>query len=341
MSRDEFPSGASEQELEALLRASDPDAPAPGAFRDELRWGFVTGALVGAEPNAETSQSSTELRTPDGVPYDLESSMAQMPIAPPARDSFRAGLRSRFVAASMAEEGFSEPSRPGQAGGAGAGLPDREAAPARGRLQRLLVPVAAAAAIVAVYLLAPTPPHWEVRFEPRGTVQVAGVELEASDAGRIGAELARGGVLRTGANTVELRLADELVLEVQPSTELRLQPLNKDAGLAMKLRSGEVFVETLSGYDGRPLGVDTAEASVVVTGTVFGVLVDGDGTCVCVARGGVRVRPAGSEDAASAVVEAGYSLRLPPQSSGAAAMEKTFEEHRPHSDPLVRFDAEH
>ena len=296
--------------LEASIRRTSRPEARP-AFREGLREAFLAGR------SGESSSRGLEgRRTDQEVSQELERTLARTALAPPAREGFRADLRRRFVTGDFVAKPVATPA---------------------GRLLRLVVPLAAAAAILAVAFLLPDGPRWGVRIEGEGPVQVAGVRLDASDRARIEVELSLGAELRTGDNTVWMTLEDALVLEVRPQTSLTVAALpDREAGAPYRfeLERGETFLRTLDGFGGRELLVDTPQAEVRVMGTALGVLANDEGTCVCVAAGDVIVTVPDGGHQALAARQTYFVFDEPAR----APMLVEFDSaHQAHTDPLRAF----
>lgn len=320
---------ASDPRLEALLRRS-PLPPARGAFRDALRARFLEGDL---EQRVKTASRAPDPdRTSRHTVADLERSLAALPLAPPARGEFRDELRRVFVSGAVA----------------GPDLDGLEEARPAGRLVRLLVPLAAAAAIVLITVLQFTGTggllrsrEWQASLVGRGPVKVLGVDLGQYDEDQIGVELTRGGRLESNADIVELLLDGELVVQVQPETSLmigRLPDPGSGEKLVIEIESGEAYLKTLEHGIDYPIHFVTKQAYVQVTGTVLGVLVDENGTCVCVAEGVVEVVDRTLSDEPTITVERQFSHRIFPAAS-MQAKHVPFGMEPKHTDPLTEFAA--
>ena len=158
------------------------------------------------------------------------------------------------------------------------------------RSVRAAVLALAAAAILAVTFLLPRPDRWEVRMQ--GPLRFAERDYAPGDGERLAADLERSGMLETAGSGVRFALGKELVVEVMSGSSLSFPPLPELDGLepvAFELARGEAYVRTGGAYPGNPVIVRTAQADVVLNGTVVGVLVGEFGTCVCVAEGKVGV----------------------------------------------------
>lgn len=249
-----------------------------GAFRKELRASFVGS-------HGRTSDSASRDPAGDRTEHvsDLETFLRQRAAPPDARAAFRAELRERFLAGRWSEGAEARP-RTGR-------TPHRH--------PRLFPALAGLAGLAAAALLAillprlgrPTTP-WRVVGVEEATVVSAGPGGAQRVAARDGT-IDLSGLLEgpdgiaVAAGSLRLCHGDEYRLEVRPGTRLVLAP---EGGLALELRSGEIFLQTFPAYGGTGLDVDTPEAHVSVHGTTLGVRADAMGTCVCVVEGTVKLR---------------------------------------------------
>jgi len=310
--------------LEAAVRGMQVP-PARAAFRADLRAAFVQSV----------SRAPADDRMRAIVAERLEERIRRTPLAPPARPAFRDALRERFVLADASE---------GQdTVGAGARKPVS-------RLRMAVVLTLAAAAAVLVTIFVPSDPVWSVREVPgSGPIEVAGTSftgdsVSSSDKARMGSELSLGGRIVSGARELSLDLLGFLRVRVRAGTTVEFDPLpalDTAEPIVVLIHRGEVFFETLPGYPGNPILIRSAQATVSVTGTALGVLVDDGGTCTCVARGSVWVKDR-SGRFPDEHVTAGNSYRLfdgamPPKRLVFAP--EGDEAHRAHTQALVDFVA--
>jgi ferric-dicitrate binding protein FerR (iron transport regulator) len=165
---------------------------------------------------------------------------------------------------------------------------------------RRLVLALAAAAILAVTFLLPEPERWRAQLD--GRVVFDGDEYLPGDEARLAAALERSGTLETGARG-RLELGDAFALALLAGGAMSVPPLPVLDGiepLEFDLARGEAYLRTGPSYPGNPIVVRTDLADVTLHGTTVGVLVDAQGTCVCVADGTARVTsarlPAGFQD---------------------------------------------
>ena len=304
-----------EDPLEEALRSS-PRPRASATFERHLREAFVAGRLV----EESSSPGSEDERTSDVSSESLEKRLSKALEVPPARAEFRGELRGTFVSGSLASRHPGATTVPGRR--------------ARGKLLGILVPLAAAAAILLVTLL-PQDPGWEVSVE--GTsVEVAGRVLEAGETDRIGAQLDLGAELYTRDSTVRLLLEGALEIEILPETRLRIASLPElpQVPERVEIDTGEAFFRKLGGPATGPLSIRTPNTQVEVLGTVLGVLADELGSCVCVCEGRVGVRHGGE----APVVVGAHESFLVYAEAGKAPARMAFVEGNPHTAPLVAFD---
>ncbi len=314
------PSTRAERELEEWLRRV-PLPPARQAFRSGLRQRFLEGAPE--EAAGTGSRAETTVRKPFVVLQAFEPWLREIRISPQAGEGFRDRLRRLFLRSE----------------------PEAQVRPdSRSRLRFVLIPLLAAAAILAVTFLLPEDPRWKV-IDLRGeaAVEVSGTRLGPRDLGRLSAELTRGASLRTQASSVDLTLEDKLALQILPNTEIEfaaLPDLDGSMPLRFNLRTGEVFLKTSAGYPGNPIRVGTGEVEVDASGTIFGVLVDERGTCVCVVEGEVVVKGALGEPAEKRVAsETSYLVfrggSMGPKEMTFAAADDPA--HESHTQALIGF----
>ncbi|MEM7307421.1 MAG: FecR domain-containing protein [Planctomycetota bacterium] len=138
-------------------------------------------------------------------------------------------------------------------------------------------------------LVAPEGRTWEgLELRGEGPVVVDGRELSPRDLSRLGAEFGEATRFESRENLLRLSWGDDLVLQIQPRSEVELLA-QSEGGLRLGLSEGEVFLKSRAGYEGPPVRVVTADATMRMTGTVVGVMAVDRLTCVCVARGEVEV----------------------------------------------------
>jgi len=306
----------------------DPDAHADPARRAEARRAFLAG-----RPPSEASEPSRvhwPVRTGRvmadagaGAHEDeldgFAAWLAAHPHATPARAEFRRHARLAFLSAVATA-----------------------APPLRTRRSfRRLVWVAAAAAILAVTFLLPQPERWRAQLD--GRLSFDGTDYLPGDEARLGAALEQPGTLETGVARARLELGDAFAVELLPNSSLAVPQLPSLDGVepvAFELARGETYLRTSASYPGNPIVVRTALADVSLHGTTVGVLVDEQGTCVCVAEGTARVtstrlangfQDVGARSSLRVYSEAGVDPRteaFPADDSGAGAS---------HTGDLVQF----
>ena len=268
-------------ELEALLGHAEPARPRPEA-RAEARRAF----LAGGASRADSSRPRVDPRTGDMLLED--------PSEP--EDGFAAWLAARAL--------VPQPSPPARRRAQLAFLSEVasvQAPPPPSRGYRAIVWLAAAAAIVLVTFLVPEPDRWRVVLD--GQLALDEETFGPGEEDRLAAELESSGWIESQAERVRFTLAGALELELAPGSSLHFPPLPELDGLRpldFELARGEAYLRTLASYPGNPILVHTDGADVALSGTTVGILVDGAGTCVCVAEGTARVTSArGSEDVSS------------------------------------------
>jgi len=217
----------------------------------------------------------------------------------------------------------------------------RPSAAARLGLWTLAATSAAAGVVVLVRSAgAAAPPRWRVvAVEGAGEVSVGGRVLGGPARGEAAGGLDAGAVeVATEDAALELAFGDELVLRLAPRTRWRsFDPAAAGARRA-ELRAGEVYVHRCGDVPGPELVVATPTREVRITGTVLGVLVADEVTCVCVVEGRVAVRDrrtgagTGSEGEAEPV-GAGRFLRFVREAAGGPEPRREAGELPPYAAP--------
>ena len=335
-----MPEMPDEEGFEAWLREGATHHPRAG-FEAELRRRFLAGAQAegeapGTDPrsledpfsdNISLSQAEDAARKAS-VQSDFETFLQRHPGPHEARDAFRDELRQRFLG-----DAATHASDPGRV--RPAPRPASAARP-RGRLLRFAPLAGVAAAAAVLFLILPRfeqdrqPDHVAELPAPDTTTGPGGTSsgsvptvaarwsLESFDPGtrvRLDGEpfdptvlgpdelhdrlLAAGDEVAVDAGRMTLVFGDQVGMEIQPGSRLEFVA----GGPALGLRAGEVYLTTFDGYPGHGLEVTTHDTQVLVHGTTLGVLVDPEGTCVCVAEGEVQLAAAGTQDPTASVPE--------------------------------------
>jgi len=314
--------------IRSLRAATEPQAE--GSFRDRLRSQFLDASIGGIE-SRDCKQSRRGELSMDEFENQLRDTIAQ-PAADPA---YQAELKRRFVDFSSVAKAESR------------GLTEAAGRP-RGRLFRLGVIIAAAAAALFVTFYLPEEARWSLEGAPgleevlvdgnplgQGGVLGPGAEQELL------ASLGRGAHLVTGAGALDLNLSMGMRMRVLPGTSVSFLGLPEPGSpqeLGFVLERGEVFLETDKSYAGNPIRIETSDVEVMVTGTALGVMVDERGTCTCVDHGEVAVTRA---DRLSEAAESVSSRHLLFVLRDAECMRKSFDslEDAEHVHPLEEFAA--
>ena len=259
-----------EGELEEWLRRTEPDRPDP-ARRAEARRAFLEARSPAGDVPSRTpapARMGDMAHAAHGEDPAFEAWLAAL--AP--LDSPAASARRRARLAYLSEIAATPP-------------PLRER-----RSFRHLVWALAAAAILAVTFLLPEPERWRATLD--GRVVFDEREYLPGDEARLATALERSGTLETSAAPGRIELGDAFALELLANGSLAVPPLPVLDGvepLEFELGRGEAYFRTLPAYPGNPIVVRTGLADVSLHGTTVGVLVDAQGTCVCVAEGTARV----------------------------------------------------
>lgn len=242
---------------------------------------------------------------------------------PAARPEFRAALREQFLSGTAAHDAA-------RASRAGPGAHATAPPPKPRRLFLLVGALAAAAAVVTVLALTKSrPPLW--RIHPSSTAEsviVDGIPLRLDDGEKLVSALGVARELEVRGGTLRVAVRDEAWIEVADGTRLSQMKFAAAGPYHVRTDRGSLGIATLPAFSGRGLRVLTEDFDLQVTGTIFGVDVDGEGSCLCVLEGTVQCRPAGS--AGSRPVAGGdlcfsYRDRRPPSWNAA---------HEAHLSPL-------
>lgn len=297
--------GAAEEPIDPeLQRALDALRPhARPEFRDTLRRSFVEAA----EPAGDADLAE---RVEPPLARALEA------LAPRARPEFRERLRERFLAGTGDEA-----------------LPRRRRSAAGS--PRILVGVGALAAAAALVLwldtLTSEAPSWRVV----GAGAAGGLVVDGTPVNGSAGELARllgadARVVRTADEPLRLVYRDELLIEVDPRSELDLSGVRGDGAdppFTLRASDGGVRVATGPGFEhGRDgLLVLARGTRIEVTGTVFGVDCLDGAICVCCCEGEVLAVRGDERD----TVPCGATLYLKDGEPAA-----TRDDYRAHQEPL-------
>lgn len=253
---------------------------------------------------------------------ELESALRGVP-APRARPEFRAGLHQRFLHAASGAE-----SEAGARGARAHAAPPSAPRP-RPRFRFLLGSLAAAAAILflIVRMTLHQPATWTV-LSGTGTVIVDGRSIEVSDPRRLVDALRSAKTIETLESALRIELRDELVLDLDPHTRLENVRFPAVSPYALSAVSGAVHVATTNAFHGGRLTISTPDLELDCVGTVFGVDLFAEGTCVCCLEGEVKVG-ARSRNAQSAAHEAlaGEQSCFVQRASGKLATESLVQDH--------------
>ena len=294
-------------ELAGLLDSCDTTAR-PG-FRSALRDAFVGGTIRPA-----TQDPADESELPDVVRAALD---AWTPVPPAAAG--RDAVREAFLAAGPPSRHASgAPSAAAHRHGG-----ERQPAPAPARRMstqlRLVIGGGLLAAAAAVLILLrgglggaePSDARVEIaRADGAGwaldagtidalgerallaAIRVDGEALPSLD--DFGIALASAKRIEVGDASIRMRRGDAYVMELGEGTEVRFEaedPTAPEGSDVLFAASGAVRVATGPGFDPSvPLVVHTPHLRTAVTGTIYGIDVYEQGTCVCCLEGSVEAR---------------------------------------------------
>lgn len=299
-----------EGDLEGILGARS-GAGTPGAsdaFQASLRAAFVSGRFEGDQDVGEPLES-------------MLRSWAPEPARPAARRAAQRALVEGWSEGEGEADAVAAPAagaprvvavRRDRSDGRHAARRSRSApAPARATSHRLRLLVggsllATAAALVLLLRgglgVEPPAPAWILDVASAKTVaEPGGLEGLLVD-GRamtsltdLEAALADARRIEVGPNQVRVLRDDRYVLELAAGTTVEISP---DGG-EIVAESGSIRIATGPGFDAaRPLAVLTPHVRAEVAGTVFGVDIGADYSCVCCVEGSVRTEPIGANLAA-------------------------------------------
>lgn len=216
---------------------------------------------------------------------------------PPARAVFRERLSRDFVSGALASPGYhahaaprviEDPSR----------LPRRAATLGPRRTWREVVlrwglPAAVAAAVAAVTALNRGEP-WRVTVATgEGIAVIDGRPLSLEDTAELAAALRAGTRVRVPSGcTLEIESPGALRIELTAETDATVPAAPGrwfGRRVSSEIEAGECRITTGPRFRGAHLAIATPSAHVEVTGTTLAVILDPEGTCVCVHEGTVRV----------------------------------------------------
>lgn len=203
-----------------------------------------------------------------------------------ADGAFRDSLRAAFVSGEIAGGEAAEAD-------AASETPARPAQPAKRGFSpwQWLIPVAVAAAAVAVFMFNGGPALEVIDVSGSGNVVVDGRTM--TEAGALEANLGAGAVVEVPADaTLDLAMSETALYELAGGTRMTL-PASPgrwwNRTVSCSLYVGELRFKSGPDFPGRELRVYTPDGMVVVTGTLLSVQSDANGTCVCLLEGTAMV----------------------------------------------------
>ena len=163
---------------------------------------------------------------------------------------------------------------------------------ARGRRSATWIAVAAglAAALLLVVGTMNRGPTWRVTAaRGEGTVQVDGDLVSLDDRDAMRKLFVPGAEIDVQGNAeIDLSCGQVVALQLTPGTRMTLPPPPGrwfDRRSEVYVRAGELRVATGSGFPGAQFAIVSPTAAVEVKGTTFAVIIEDQGTCVCVLEG--------------------------------------------------------
>lgn len=231
-------------------------------------------------------------RPDDRLTEEAERARRVLLDAPPLRAdaAFRERLKDEFVTGAIEVSGTRE----------ARGRARRKTIPIRGLRPRSRAPVwiaasvAAAAALTIVIGTLNQGTKWLVTgVRGEGTVAVDGEQVSLSDRTALNQLLIPGAEVKI-PDGVEIDLLSDgaMALQLTRRTDLTLPPpparwINRHT--EVHVRYGDIRLTTGPKFHGTHLEVFTPDAAVNVTGTTLAVIVQTNGTCVCVLEGTAKV----------------------------------------------------
>jgi hypothetical protein len=213
--------------------------------------------------------------------------------APPPRSgaSFRDRLRDEFISGAIEVSGTRE----------ARGRARRKLTPIRGMVRRrrrasvwIAASLAAAAAVTIVIGTLNQGQKWMVTgVRGDGSVAVDGETVPLSDRAALNRLIVPGAEVKIPEGVeIDLVSGGVMALQLTRRTDLTIPPpptrwINRR--MEMHVRYGDIRMTTGPDFHGTRLNVFTPEASVEVVGTTLAVIVQTNGTCVCVLEGAARV----------------------------------------------------
>jgi hypothetical protein len=141
--------------------------------------------------------------------------------------------------------------------------------------------------------------------------------------------LASGRIVENGGETLRIRRGDEFVLELGPGAAIDLAPVTAGEAVASRqidVDRGSVRVATGPGFNrDQPLVLRSRHVRSEVMGTVFGIDVTEDFTCVCCLVGSVHTMPT---SAGCPVMDVDANSTRIVRGSGSSNMRVLVEHHR-------------
>ena len=223
----------------------------------------------------------------------------------PAPDpGFQASLRRRFATGELESTQASPEADPSHSGaftdptpGGTAGTPEvLEFEPPRARKARpawrvWLVPAFAAAALLLVYFIRPTPPdrtHLEVLASGEGSLRIGDRDFPLDRADQFQPLLEPGTLIAVSGDMsaeFHLQVEDDFTLVAIAGAEFTV-PLPAQRGRrSFRVDMGEVRIATLPGLLGEAIEIGAPGTRVDVMGTTLAVIADTASTCVCLLDG--------------------------------------------------------
>ncbi|MCB9462905.1 MAG: hypothetical protein H6682_04390 [Candidatus Eisenbacteria bacterium] len=283
-----------EKRIEAELRSLPSSAPAPD-FQDRLRSMFAAGELTPTlprdaeeDPAAEGFFGESSGRT--GAFGDVTDRARVTDISDLAaeRGATSGGDANR---SSLGDSGAPNSGTSSQGDPIPLDFGTRRAKKPRPSWRFWLVPAVAAAAVLLLYFVRPTPPvvsGLDVAAQGNGTLRVGTRDFPIAEVEQYASLLEPGTkILVQGDMSAEIHMTveDDFRLVAIAGAEFTVPYPAKKGRNSFLVDMGEVRVATLPGIDGEAIEIGAPGTRVDVMGTTLAVIADTSSTCVCLLEG--------------------------------------------------------
>ncbi|MEZ4651124.1 MAG: hypothetical protein R3E97_20510 [Candidatus Eisenbacteria bacterium] len=283
-----------EKRIEAELRSLPSPAPDPD-FQARLRSMFAAGELTPTLPRNVEEDPSAEgfFGEPSGRTGAFGNVTDIADATGDGGDGFAAGTSARGAAGADTSPGAA----PGSGGTTSQGDPipldfgARRTRKPRPLWRHWLVPAVAAAAVLLLYFIRPTPPGvsgLDVAAQGNGTLRVGSRSFPIAEVEQYASLLEPGTkLLVEGDMSAEIHMTveDDFRLVAIAGAEFTVPYPAKKGRNSFQVDMGEVRVATLPGISGEAIEIGAPGTRVDVMGTTLAVIADTSSTCVCLLEG--------------------------------------------------------